>query len=140
MKCSLCGWEFGEQEAGQACGKCWMQKGCELVRCPQCGFEMVLERAVRGEAAGEAVSLDRLKMNEKAEVSHVHTQDRRSLQKLIAMGVLPRTPITVVRKFPSYVFRIDHALFSVDKELASSIYVKRAFLYHPPFVKLPLTE
>lgn len=40
MKCSLCGHEFAQTEAHQACQKCWLARFCALVRCPNCGFEM----------------------------------------------------------------------------------------------------
>jgi hypothetical protein len=43
MKCSLCGFEFNESDAGAACRGCVMSKGCGLVRCPNCGFEMPKE-------------------------------------------------------------------------------------------------
>jgi len=40
MKCGFCGYEFGPEEAGTACGSCPLVKGCNLVRCPRCGYEM----------------------------------------------------------------------------------------------------
>lgn len=40
MKCSFCGCEFDPSEAGTACGNCPLVKGCHLVRCPRCGYEM----------------------------------------------------------------------------------------------------
>lgn len=40
VKCSLCGYEFKESEEQQACKSCLMMKGCKLIRCPRCGFEM----------------------------------------------------------------------------------------------------
>jgi hypothetical protein len=40
MKCGYCGHEFGPEEAGTACGSCPLVKGCHLVRCPRCGYEM----------------------------------------------------------------------------------------------------
>jgi len=43
MKCTLCGFEFEEKDAGAACGGCPLSRNCELVRCPNCGFEMPVE-------------------------------------------------------------------------------------------------
>lgn len=40
MRCSLCGYEFGEDQAQTACKGCLIMKGCKLIRCPNCGFEM----------------------------------------------------------------------------------------------------
>jgi len=35
--CGLCGNRF--THGGLVCGTCPMQTGCELVRCPHCGFQ-----------------------------------------------------------------------------------------------------
>ena len=43
MKCSFCGAEFDPQAAEIACGSCPLIKGCALVRCPRCGYEMPTE-------------------------------------------------------------------------------------------------
>lgn len=40
MKCGFCGGEFNPKEAETACGSCPLVKGCHLVRCPRCGYEM----------------------------------------------------------------------------------------------------
>ena len=40
MKCGFCGGEFRPEEAGTACGGCPLVKGCHLIRCPYCGYEM----------------------------------------------------------------------------------------------------
>ena len=39
MKCTLCGLEFNEDNAQQACKGCLTMKGCKLIRCPRCAFE-----------------------------------------------------------------------------------------------------
>lgn len=40
MKCGFCGYEFDPAQANSACGRCPLVKGCHLVRCPRCGYEM----------------------------------------------------------------------------------------------------
>lgn len=40
MKCGFCGNEFDPAQANMACGSCPLVKGCHLVRCPRCGYEM----------------------------------------------------------------------------------------------------
>lgn len=65
-----------------------------------------------------------LEVHKKAKVSYLHTYNRNELQKIIAMGVLPNTEITLIQKFPSYVFQIGKSQFAVDRELASCIYVR----------------
>lgn len=39
MKCALCGREFDERQAQNACAGCVVAKGCKLIRCPNCGYE-----------------------------------------------------------------------------------------------------
>lgn len=68
--------------------------------------------------------LAELEINKKAEVSYLQTQDHNVLQKIIAMGALPKTQISLVQKFPSYVFQIGKSQFAIDKELALHIYVR----------------
>lgn len=43
IKCSLCGLQFTEEEAHSSCSKCSFFKGCKLIKCPNCGFELALE-------------------------------------------------------------------------------------------------
>jgi hypothetical protein len=40
MKCGFCGYDFDPSEAETACGNCPLVKGCHLVRCPRCNYEM----------------------------------------------------------------------------------------------------
>lgn len=70
------------------------------------------------------VPLSELGTNKKAEISYLQTQDRNALQKMIAMGALPKTQIALIQKFPSYVFQIGKSQFTIDKELASCMYVR----------------
>ena len=43
MKCSLCGFDFNEENVKSSCSACPLSKGCGLIRCPNCGFEMAPE-------------------------------------------------------------------------------------------------
>lgn len=43
MKCSLCGHEFDPESALAPCRGCPLARGCDLVRCPKCGFETPVE-------------------------------------------------------------------------------------------------
>ncbi|MFH1854701.1 MAG: metal-dependent transcriptional regulator [Candidatus Omnitrophota bacterium] len=69
-------------------------------------------------------SLTELEVNQKAKISYLQTQNHELIKKIIAIGALPNTDITLVQKFPSYVFNIGKSQFAVDKELASCIYVR----------------
>ena len=68
--------------------------------------------------------LSELDTAKRARVTYLQTQDRDALQRIIAMSALPRTEITLIQKFPSYVIQIGKTQFAMDKELASCIYVR----------------
>ncbi len=74
------------------------------------------------------VPLTELGVNRKARVVYLQTHNRERLQKIIAMGALPKTEITLIQKYPSYVFKIARSQFAIDKELASCIYVSERVL------------
>ncbi len=69
-------------------------------------------------------SLAGLKVSQKAKVAYIHTRDRKKLEKIMAMGVLPGMAIILIQRFPSYVFQIGQSQFAIDKDLASDIYVR----------------
>ncbi len=58
------------------------------------------------------------------EVAYLKTRDRRDVQKLMALGILPGVKIRLIRRFPSYVFQLGYSQFTVDRELAEKICVR----------------
>ena len=74
--------------------------------------------------AGQVLPLSSLESEQKGKVSYLHTKDSKELKKLMAMGLLPGTPVTLIQSFPSYVFRLGYTQFAVDKKIADEIYVK----------------
>ncbi len=82
-------------------------------------------RAARGEP--QLVGpLSAMKAGQSGSVAYLNTQDPKEMQKMMSMGILPGMPIELTQTFPSYVFRIHHSQFAVDKELAGRIYVRLA--------------
>lgn len=65
-----------------------------------------------------------LSVNQSGKVSRLNTGDHKKLNKIMAMGVLPGMTITLIQKFPSYVFQIGQSQFAIDKKLAECIFVK----------------
>ncbi|OGP65456.1 MAG: hypothetical protein A2169_03555 [Deltaproteobacteria bacterium RBG_13_47_9] len=57
-------------------------------------------------------------------IAYLATNDKGRLHKLMAMGALPGLQITMIQKFPSYVFQIGQSQFAIDKEMAEGIYVR----------------
>jgi len=80
----------------------------------------------RMKEAGQLITtLAALKSGEKGVVAYLHSEDRFDLRKLMAMGVIPGTAVTLVQRFPSYLFEIGHTQFAIDEDMAKQIYVRR---------------
>jgi hypothetical protein len=69
MRCGFCGLEFDIHQAEQACGACPLVKGCHLVRCPRCGYEMPPEGKLVG-------WLGRLKQKSKPELKRTTGEEQ----------------------------------------------------------------
>ena len=80
--------------------------------------------ARKDKQAGQVLPLSSLKPGQAGKVSYLRTGDSRELKKLMAMGLLPGTLVTLIQSFPSYVFRLGYTQFAVDKKIADEIYVK----------------
>ncbi len=68
--------------------------------------------------------LSQLAPGQKGKVAYIYSPESSQLQKLMAMGILPGAPITLIQSFPSYVFQARQTQFAVDKEIADAIYVR----------------
>ena len=64
------------------------------------------------------------KVGDEGEVAYLKTRDRRDVQKLMALGILPGVKIQLIRRFPSFVFQLGYSQFTVDRELAEKICVR----------------
>jgi DtxR family transcriptional regulator, Mn-dependent transcriptional regulator len=76
------------------------------------------------DAARVVCQLKDLEAKSHGKIAYLATNDRGRLNKLIAMGALPGLSVTVVQKFPSYVFQVGQSQFAVDQDLAEGIYVR----------------
>jgi hypothetical protein len=43
MRCPFCERKFEEEQARKGCTVCPLTKGCQMLRCPHCGYEMPRE-------------------------------------------------------------------------------------------------
>ncbi len=68
--------------------------------------------------------LSELSKGDRGKIAYLHSKDSANLNKLISMGILPGMQISLVQKFPSYIFQVSQTQFSVDTELARDIYVR----------------
>jgi DtxR family Mn-dependent transcriptional regulator len=68
--------------------------------------------------------LSEAKAGQRAVVVYLQTGNRDALQKLIAMGILPKTPVRVIQQKPTLVFEMGKSQFAIDHALASHIFVR----------------
>lgn len=71
-------------------------------------------------------ALSELDVKGKGRIAYLQAKDASQMQKLISIGAIPGVSITLLQKFPSYVFQVGQSQFAVDKELAQAIYVRLA--------------
>jgi len=79
--------------------------------------------AARADAIREVGPLAEGNPGQEGIVAYLSTRSRRDIQKLMAMGILPGSRISLIRRFPSYVFQVGYSQFTVDESLASVIFV-----------------
>jgi DtxR family Mn-dependent transcriptional regulator len=70
--------------------------------------------------------LSQLETNVKTSVAYLRTEDREALQKLIAMGLLPKARLVLLQRFPTLVIQLGKSQFAIDEELASNVFVRRS--------------
>jgi DtxR family Mn-dependent transcriptional regulator len=71
--------------------------------------------------------LSELHPGQSGHIAYLQMHNTQRLQKLMAMGVLPGVPITVLHHFPSFVFEANYSQFAVDEEIAADIYVRLSY-------------
>ena len=121
MKCTLCGIEFNENQEQSACRSCPVVKGCRLIQCPNCGFEIPPEPRWLKTLWGwfyDCIPKNRV------EIISLDTKNPKKLQKLMTMNLFPGMRLTLIQRFPCYVFQMGHSQFVIDQELAQSIFVR----------------
>jgi DtxR family transcriptional regulator, Mn-dependent transcriptional regulator len=68
--------------------------------------------------------INEMKAGQNGRIAYIHSQNTQHLQKLMAMGVLPGSPVRVVATYPSFVFAVGYSQFAVDEEIAGKIFVR----------------
>ncbi|MCC4769769.1 ferrous iron transport protein A [Methanosarcina sp. DH2] len=71
----------------------------------------------------KTTTLSSMEPRKTGKISSLETKNAGILQKLIAMGILPGMPVTLLRRSPSYLFEVDQTRYAVDREVANHIYV-----------------
>jgi DtxR family transcriptional regulator, Mn-dependent transcriptional regulator len=77
----------------------------------------------------DSICLTELDKGELGSVSCLQDPASPSACKLASMGVLPGAELRMVQRYPAYVFRLGHAEFAVDSEMARHVRVHRIRLH-----------
>jgi Fe2+ transport system protein FeoA len=74
-------------------------------------------------AAPAGVPLTRLAEGQRAVVTELLGTADPAVGHLVAVGVLPGAELTLVQRYPAFIFEVGHTEFAVDEELAGKILV-----------------
>lgn len=121
MKCTLCGYQFDVRERNMICSGCILATGCQLVRCPHCGYEWPLAENKKN----KTVLLSHMKPGEEGQIINICTYKTEHLKKIVSLGLLPGMNIKLVRTFPTLLCQIEYSQFALDREIATYVVVKR---------------
>lgn len=83
-------------------------------------------RERKGSSSPAIAQLADMKDGEHGAIAYLSSSQAEIVQKLMALGALPGSPLWVIQTFPSFVFQVGQTQIAVDKALASDIYVRRA--------------
>lgn len=81
-------------------------------------------RAFKKNVGPLVLALSEMESGQKGRIAYINTKEREKLNKLLAMGTLPGISISLIQKFPSYVFQVGQTQFAVDEEIAKQIFVR----------------
>lgn len=70
-------------------------------------------------------NLTELEIGEEAIISRINTRDKKTLNKLMALGILPGMKVTLIQKFPSFVFRVGNTRIAADENISKNIGVSK---------------
>lgn len=147
MQCQLCGYEFSP--TGMIChAECPLGSHCNLVCCPNCGYQVVdesksmlaslirrvwpsLERSRKParprkyDRTGEPlVPLTHVPEGKKVEVCNTEEMPANRMTKLSVFGIVPGGQVEVLQRRPAPIIRIDETELTLSPEILEQIWVR----------------
>ena len=85
------------------------------------------ECCTQAESVVESIvsSLDHFTSGEHGKVAYILTRDHPQLHKLMSLGIVPGTHVSIHQTFPSYIIKVDETQLALEKEVAKNIYLRR---------------
>ncbi|MFO8234287.1 MAG: FeoA family protein [Bacteroidales bacterium] len=71
--------------------------------------------------AKKEVPINKLKKRQSGTVKKINTMNTVTVQKLLAMGIVPGRIIHIIRTYAVYILQIDNTEVAMDKELAQNV-------------------
>ncbi|MFH1778333.1 MAG: metal-dependent transcriptional regulator [Candidatus Omnitrophota bacterium] len=68
--------------------------------------------------------LSEMKKRQRGKIVYLRTENKQMLNKIIAIGALPNTTVTLLQATPSYLIKIGNSQFAIDRDLAEQIHVR----------------
>jgi ferrous iron transport protein A len=145
VTCPLCSHTF--TPSGLAChSHCPLGSRCNLICCPQCGYQLIDETrsrtaswlrrllparssaedgvTVRPSAVNGALPLTHIPVGMKVEVCAFEHVGAEQLSRFTAFGLTPGTQIELVQRYPAPVLRIGETELAVSREIVEHIWVQ----------------
>jgi Fe2+ transport system protein FeoA len=143
ITCSMCGHVF-EATTNTACRECPLQKGCQLVCCPACGFEtvdpsqsrlarwagrilgngvFVERRSVRQEPSSGTSLLDIPAWSRGRVVGFTANLSEERKAHLQSYGLTPGTLVRVVQHSPVTIIQVEQLELALEADLARQVQV-----------------
>lgn len=69
--------------------------------------------------------LSQLTDGNEAVISQVDTRDRETLNKIMALGILPGMSVTMIQRYPTFVFQVGNTRVTADEDLVNKILVNQ---------------
>jgi DtxR family Mn-dependent transcriptional regulator len=68
--------------------------------------------------------LSRMKPGQAGTIAWLHSPDKRRFAKLLAMGIVPGSHLSLIGRSPSFSFQVGYSQFAVDEQMAEDIHVR----------------
>lgn len=144
MICPLCGLRYSERDSKSACASCPVGGSCGLMKCPNCGYEQPPARPRNGlgffsrwkkrhrpahpypatEPGKRIISLADAEAGMKVTVFRLNMDNRKTVRKLLTMGIMPGASLSVDRCSPAFVVTVGGSQIAMDHTMASAVFLQ----------------
>jgi Fe2+ transport system protein FeoA len=131
LQCTLCGSRF--LHGGVVCGACPIAAGCDLVKCPSCGYQFprgsrlvaFVRRLFRRAPPAEPSTLAGAPLGQPVVVRSLSFADGRLAVRLAHLGLVPGATVTLRQRRPTAVVRVGETTIALQRDAAEAIAVER---------------